>query len=282
MRIEHRHLARRRWIVGQDFDKRPRRKISFDMIAGPLDQSQPQPSQRDIRLRTRDRDHHGDLDTPKLANRSAVRSKAHRHEGGSGRQLISNLMPQGRENRGAQTLRLTVCTVGSSMYLSVQIRSLQMSRPPLPPFTRETTAQKARMAEDAWNSCDPERVSVGEDRVLHLNTSFTWAYLDLGVYAHTRAEGCLPHPPRSEPALCNCLAEPVALARARCCYALYVVPPESARPVPDLGELNAWSRQGSIPQLRDGDGYHDTQTNRHNSKPRSARVRPICELNRSN
>jgi hypothetical protein len=27
-----------------------------------------------------------------------------------------------------------------------------MSRPPLPPFTRETAAQKARMAEDAWNS----------------------------------------------------------------------------------------------------------------------------------
>jgi hypothetical protein len=66
-----------------------------------------------------------------------------------------------------------------------------MSRPPLPPLTRETTAQKARMAEDAWNSCDPERVSVGEDRVLHLNTSFTWAYLDLGVYAHTRVKGCL-------------------------------------------------------------------------------------------
>ena len=34
-----------------------------------------------------------------------------------------------------------------------------MSRPPLPPFTRETAAQKARMAEDAWNSRDPERVS---------------------------------------------------------------------------------------------------------------------------
>jgi hypothetical protein len=27
-----------------------------------------------------------------------------------------------------------------------------MSRPPLSPFTRETAAQKARMAEDAWNS----------------------------------------------------------------------------------------------------------------------------------
>jgi nuclear transport factor 2 (NTF2) superfamily protein len=34
-----------------------------------------------------------------------------------------------------------------------------MDRPPLPPFTLETAAQKARMAEDAWNSRDPIRVS---------------------------------------------------------------------------------------------------------------------------
>jgi uncharacterized protein len=34
-----------------------------------------------------------------------------------------------------------------------------MERPPLPPFTPETAAQKARMAEDAWNSRDPVRVS---------------------------------------------------------------------------------------------------------------------------
>jgi uncharacterized protein len=34
------------------------------------------------------------------------------------------------------------------------------SRPPFPPFTAETAAQKARGAEDAWNSCDPERVSL--------------------------------------------------------------------------------------------------------------------------
>jgi nuclear transport factor 2 (NTF2) superfamily protein len=33
-----------------------------------------------------------------------------------------------------------------------------MSRPPLPPFTTETATQKARMAEDAWNSRDPSRV----------------------------------------------------------------------------------------------------------------------------
>jgi nuclear transport factor 2 (NTF2) superfamily protein len=35
-----------------------------------------------------------------------------------------------------------------------------MARPPLPPFTAEAAAQKARMAEDAWNSRDPERVSL--------------------------------------------------------------------------------------------------------------------------
>ncbi|QDO96491.1 nuclear transport factor 2 family protein [Ferrovibrio terrae] len=35
-----------------------------------------------------------------------------------------------------------------------------MARPPLPPFTPETAAQKARMAEDAWNSRDPARVAL--------------------------------------------------------------------------------------------------------------------------
>src|ERR1700691_2196213 len=34
------------------------------------------------------------------------------------------------------------------------------ARPPLPPFTLETARQKVRMAEDAWNSRDPERVSL--------------------------------------------------------------------------------------------------------------------------
>jgi len=36
-----------------------------------------------------------------------------------------------------------------------------MSRPPLPPFTAETAAQKVRMAEDAWNTRDPARVAPG-------------------------------------------------------------------------------------------------------------------------
>ncbi len=33
-------------------------------------------------------------------------------------------------------------------------------RPPVPPFTRETALQKVRMAEDGWNSRDPQRVSL--------------------------------------------------------------------------------------------------------------------------
>jgi len=32
-------------------------------------------------------------------------------------------------------------------------------RPPLPPFALETAKQKVRMAEDAWNTRDPERVA---------------------------------------------------------------------------------------------------------------------------
>jgi nuclear transport factor 2 (NTF2) superfamily protein len=35
-----------------------------------------------------------------------------------------------------------------------------MSRPPLPPFDDAAAAQKARMAEDAWNSRDPARVAL--------------------------------------------------------------------------------------------------------------------------
>ena len=35
-----------------------------------------------------------------------------------------------------------------------------MPRPPLPPFTLETATQKVRLAEDAWNSRDAERVAL--------------------------------------------------------------------------------------------------------------------------
>ena len=47
--------------------------------------------------------------------------------------------------------------------LFFQPRTLAMStetKPPLPPFTKESAIQKIRMAEDAWNSQDPDRVKM--------------------------------------------------------------------------------------------------------------------------
>ena len=35
-----------------------------------------------------------------------------------------------------------------------------LARPPLPPFTEETARLKVQMAEDAWNSKDPQRCAL--------------------------------------------------------------------------------------------------------------------------
>jgi nuclear transport factor 2 (NTF2) superfamily protein len=54
-------------------------------------------------------------------------------------------------------------------------RRLQMSsRPPLPPFTAETAAQKVRAAEDAWNTREPGRVALAytEDSVWRNRAEF--------------------------------------------------------------------------------------------------------------
>ncbi|MFF4655915.1 nuclear transport factor 2 family protein [Streptomyces sp. NPDC001381] len=47
-------------------------------------------------------------------------------------------------------------------------------RPPLPPFTRETAAQKVQAAEDAWNTRDPHRVATAysEDSVWRNRDTF--------------------------------------------------------------------------------------------------------------
>ena len=37
---------------------------------------------------------------------------------------------------------------------------MESPRPPLPPFDAQTAAQKVRVAEDAWNTRDPHRVSL--------------------------------------------------------------------------------------------------------------------------
>ena len=48
------------------------------------------------------------------------------------------------------------------------------ARPPFPPFTAETAAQKARLAEDGWNSRDPARVALAytEDSVWRNRAEF--------------------------------------------------------------------------------------------------------------
>ncbi|NGO06798.1 nuclear transport factor 2 family protein [Streptomyces sp. HC44] len=46
--------------------------------------------------------------------------------------------------------------------------------PPLPPFTRETAAQKVQAAEDAWNTRDPQKVALAysEDSVWRNRDTF--------------------------------------------------------------------------------------------------------------
>jgi nuclear transport factor 2 (NTF2) superfamily protein len=38
--------------------------------------------------------------------------------------------------------------------------NLLEKRPPLPPFTAESAREKVQAAEDAWNTCDPQKVSM--------------------------------------------------------------------------------------------------------------------------
>ena len=42
----------------------------------------------------------------------------------------------------------------------ITMSDAEQSRPPLPPFDSDAAAQKVRMAEDAWNTRDPQRVAL--------------------------------------------------------------------------------------------------------------------------
>ena len=59
-------------------------------------------------------------------------------------------------------------------YSEAKMSTTPESRPPLPPFDATTAAQKARMAEDAWNSRDPDRVALAytPDSVWRNRTEF--------------------------------------------------------------------------------------------------------------
>jgi len=52
--------------------------------------------------------------------------------------------------------------IGNAQTQKIDQEEKEMTtRPPVPPFTLETATQKVRLAEDSWNSRDPDRVSQG-------------------------------------------------------------------------------------------------------------------------
>ena len=42
----------------------------------------------------------------------------------------------------------------------IMATSTMLTRPPFPPFTRDSAMQKVRLAEDAWNTRDPAKVAL--------------------------------------------------------------------------------------------------------------------------
>src|ERR1700704_6419144 len=63
-------------------------------------------------------------------------------------------------------------------------RRVRMSRPPFPPFTAETAAQKVRGAEDGWNSRNPSAVSLAytEDSVWRNRAEFVKGRADIVAF----------------------------------------------------------------------------------------------------
>lgn len=57
---------------------------------------------------------------------------------------------------------------------------MSISRPPLPPFTRESAIEKVRLAEDGWNSRDPVKVAMA------YTTDTQWR--NRAEFIHGRAE----------------------------------------------------------------------------------------------
>ena len=55
------------------------------------------------------------------------------------------------------------------------------ARPPLPPFDMQKALQKVQAAEDAWNTCDPERVALAytEDSVWRNRDRFVTGPLEI-------------------------------------------------------------------------------------------------------
>jgi nuclear transport factor 2 (NTF2) superfamily protein len=63
-------------------------------------------------------------------------------------------------------------------------------RPPLPPFTRESAAQKVQAAEDAWNTRDPERVALAysEDSIWRNRDTFLRGRAEIAAFLASKWE----------------------------------------------------------------------------------------------
>jgi uncharacterized protein len=63
-------------------------------------------------------------------------------------------------------------------------------RPPLPPFSAETAAQKVQAAEDAWNTRDPERVSLAytEDSIWRNRDTFITGRAEIVAFLASKWE----------------------------------------------------------------------------------------------
>ncbi|MEM7431667.1 MAG: nuclear transport factor 2 family protein [Pseudomonadota bacterium] len=64
------------------------------------------------------------------------------------------------------------------------------TKPPLPPFTEETATQKVRMAEDAWNTRDPEKVALvyTEDTVWRNRAEFPQGREEVKAFLYRKWE----------------------------------------------------------------------------------------------
>ncbi|GGP71663.1 nuclear transport factor 2 family protein [Saccharothrix coeruleofusca] len=75
-----------------------------------------------------------------------------------------------------------------------------MARPPFPPFTEETAAQKVQAAEDAWNTRDPERVALAytEDSVWRNRDQFITGRAEIVEFLRRKWERELDYALRKE------------------------------------------------------------------------------------
>ena len=58
----------------------------------------------------------------------------------------------------------TTAEMAQNKYPASAMSAIENPRPPFPPFNAESAALKVRMAEDAWNTRDPKRVSLAYTR----------------------------------------------------------------------------------------------------------------------